>query len=168
MIPTWIYFKVIRFSSFIDLLKISKPKVCEALCDLYKMQKPSGKPNIKLLISSLSALRKIRNSCAHNERVYDFKRDNGRIFEPVIQSLRHTYCLTRDQKIIDALIYLKYYLDSYDYERLILGFKELLVNLQASISVQAFDKVRAATGVKQIADLDDLLKNKIIKNYNKF
>ena len=167
-IPTWIYFKVIRFSTFITTLTLCKDDVCASLCNLYKMIKDNGKPNYKLLINSLQFLRTIRNSCAHNERVYDVKRPNGRIIEPVILSMRKVYQRQRDQMIIDCLIYLKYFLDPKDFEELINHFYTLLVDLQSNISVNAFDRVRARLGFKNLDDVLILKTNKIIKIYNKF
>lgn len=69
-IPTWIMIKVVNFSTFIDVLHNSKTNVTHAICKLYSMYDDNNLPNVKLLISSLHWLRRVRNSCAHNERVY--------------------------------------------------------------------------------------------------
>ena len=87
-IPTWIMFKVVNFSTFIDLIRYSKTDVSHSLCHLYGLEDDKGHPNVKLLIGSLHWMRKIRNSCAHNERVYCLCRqrkekssNTGRIIE---------------------------------------------------------------------------------------
>lgn len=167
-IPTWVYFKVIRFSTFITSLTLCKDDVCNSLCDLYGMKKANGQPNIKLLISSLQFLRTIRNACAHNERVYDINRPNGRIIEPVLLSMRPVYQRTRKQMILDSIIYLKYYLDPEEYEKMIDSFHALLTNLQNNISINAFDRVRARLGFKNLNDLLLLKQDRFMKNYNKF
>lgn len=167
-IPTWIYFKVIRFSTFITTLTLCKDEVCNSLCCLYSMIKMNGKENVKLLISSLQFLRTIRNSCAHNERVFDICRNNGRIIEPVILSMKRTYTKIRDQRILDCLIYLKYFLDPTDYDDLIDSFYELVLDLNHNISRNAFDRVRAQLGFKTLSDIELLKVNKIYKKYNKF
>lgn len=69
-IPTWIMIKVVNFSTFIDVLHNSKTNVTHAICKLYSMYDDNNLPNVKLLIGSLHWLRRVRNSCAHNERVY--------------------------------------------------------------------------------------------------
>ncbi len=71
-IPTWIMIKVVNFSTFIDVLQNSKTNVNHAICKLYSMYDDNNLPNVKLLIGSLHWLRRVRNSCAHNERVFVF------------------------------------------------------------------------------------------------
>ena len=86
-IPTWIMFKVVNFSTFIDILNCSKKDVSHSICNLYDLYDDRGFSNVKLLIGSLHWMRKIRNSCAHNERVYclsrtsEQRRRSGRIIE---------------------------------------------------------------------------------------
>lgn len=167
-IPTWVYFKVIRLSTFITTLTLCKPIVCESLCKLYGMEKANGNPDIKLLISSLQFLRKIRNACAHNERVYDISRPNGRIKEKVLLSMRSVYQRSREQKVLDCMIYLKYYLDPKDYKKTIDSFYELVKNLESNISKNAFDRVRARLGFKNLNDILFLKTPNFVKNYNKF
>ena len=72
----------------------------------------------ELLISMLHWMRKIRNACAHNERIYGVTRDNGRVNQPYIAFLSNPKIHTRhrSQKIIDIIIYLKYFLNDTDYK----------------------------------------------------
>lgn len=112
-IPTWIMIKVVNFSTFIDVLSNSKNGVTHALCKLYDLKDDKGYYNVKLLIGSLHWLRKVRNSCAHNERVYCIKqlparndKNSGRILEGYFRSLRPTYLKDKDKKIMDLLVYL--------------------------------------------------------------
>lgn len=77
-IPTWIMIKVVNFSTFIDILRCSKREVSHSLCELYGLKDEDGHNNVKLLIGSLHWMRKIRNSCAHNERVYCLTRKQER------------------------------------------------------------------------------------------
>lgn len=168
-IPTWIYVKVINFSTFIDFLSCCKNDLKDSLCNLYGMLDAKGNYDYKLLIGSLHWLRKVRNSCAHNERIFMMERKNARIKEKyILNDLRKVYSRTPDQKIFDLLIYLKYYLDDNDYLDLITNIKEALNKLSVSLSSNVFNNIRASLGVKNISDLDDLLKNKAEKQYNKF
>lgn len=96
-IPTWIMFKVVNFSTFIDLVKYSKTDVSHSLCHLYGLEEDNGRPDVKLLIGSLHWMRKVRNSCAHNERVYclsghqERRGNTGRILEKYFRLLGSGY-----------------------------------------------------------------------------
>lgn len=90
-IPTWIMLKVVNFSTFISVLQYSKTDVTHSICQLYGMSDINNLPNVKLLIGSLHWMRKVRNSCAHNERIYclcrdrdKFHKNSGRIKEQYI------------------------------------------------------------------------------------
>ena len=151
-IPTWIMIKAVNFSTFIDILDFSKQDVRQALCRLYGMNDPTS--NFKLLIGSLHWLRKVRNSCAHNERVYSISRPVGRIVEPYISALRPSYSRERGQTLFDLLIYLKYYLPPMEFSGVVSDFKAILFELKGNIAPAAFENVRGQMGVKSISDLD--------------
>ncbi|MCI9617984.1 MAG: Abi family protein [Eubacterium sp.] len=175
-IPTWIMIKVVNFSTFISVLSCSKKSVTHSICKLYGMFDSKELPNIKLLIGSLHWLRKVRNSCAHNERIYcihqadsNNKRKNGRIIETYINSLQKTYLKNDEKRIFDLLIYFKYYLPQNEFEMMINELYDMLKQLSDSITENAFDNIRGAMGIK---DLEDLLKLQRLPkkkiDYNKF
>ena len=168
VIPTWVLTKFIRFATFVDFIKYGNDEIKRSLCELYSIYSNNGHPNYKLLINSLHWIRTIRNMCAHNERVYDCKRANGRINESYIMSLPQSYQNERDQKIIDLLIYLKYYLSSDEYCELITEIKSLLLKLQNKLHNNAYDNVRASIGFKDINHLDLLLMSNKTISYHKF
>lgn len=174
-IPTWIMIKVINFSTFIDVISFSKTDVSHSLCKLYGLEDAKGQPDVKLLIGSLHWMRKIRNSCAHNERVYCLTRNNnprkrsGRILEKYFRLLGTRYTTNLDQKLFDLFVYFKYYLPKGEYKQFISELKGMLNNLKSKIHPHAFEYVRAQMGIKNLADLDFLLnmpKDEI--EYNKF
>ena len=168
-IPTWIMFKVINFSTFIDVIKYSKMDVSHSLCNLYGLYDKNGFPNVKLLVGSLHWMRKIRNSCAHNERVYCLTRKSGRIVENYLDQLSAGYRRKSEQKLFDLFIYFKYYLPTNEYKQFINELKGMLKNRQGKIHPQAFDYVRGQIGIHNLSDLDSLLnmqKDEI--EYNKF
>lgn len=175
-IPTWIMIKVVNFSTFIDVLSNSKTDVTHALCKLYDLKDDAGYYNVKLLIGSLHWLRKVRNSCAHNERVYCIKqipdrndKNSGRILEGYFKSLRPTYLKDKDKKIMDLLVYFKYYLTDKDFKDMMGELQKMLLKLQADVSTNAFDNVRGKMGIKNLNDLEtlkNLPKAKIL--YHKF
>lgn len=174
-IPTWIMIKVVNFSTFIDIVRFSKTDVPHSLCKLYGLENTNGHPNVKLLIGSLHWMRKIRNSCAHNERIYCLSRSqdryghSGRILEKYLKMLGPRYSRDLDQKIFDLLIYFKYYLPKSEYKLFISELKSMLIDLQSKIHPHAFEYVRAQIGIKNLSDFDYLLnlpKDEI--EYNKF
>ena len=174
-IPTWIMFKVVNFSTFIDLVRYSKTDVSHSLCHLYGLEDPEGHPNVKLLIGSLHWMRKIRNSCAHNERVYCLTRrqerrgNTGRIIEKYFEMLSSGYTRNLEQKLFDLIVYFKYYLPKNEYKHFIGELKTMLINLQSKIHPHAFEYIRGQMGIRNLTDLDRLLdfpKDEI--EYNKF
>lgn len=174
-IPTWIMFKVVNFSTFIDLVRYSKTDVSHSLCHLYGMEDENNYPNVKLLIGGLHWMRKIRNSCAHNERVYCLTRrqerrsNTGRIIEKYFQMLPSGYTRNLEQKLFDLIVYFKYFLPRNEYKQFITELKNMLLNLQSKIHPHAFTYVRSQMGIRDLDDLDTLLdfpKDEI--EYNKF
>ena len=114
--------KVVNFSTFIDILRCSKREVSHSLCELYGLKDEDGHNNVKLLIGSLHWMRKIRNSCAHNERVYCLTRKqerrshSGRILENYFRMLSNGYSRDLDQRLFDLIVYFKYYLPKSEYK----------------------------------------------------
>ena len=162
-IPTWIMFKVVNFSTFIDLIKYSKTDVSHSLCNLYGLYDDNGHYNVKLLIGSLHWMRKIRNACAHNERVYcltrkpDKRGRSGRIMEKYLRTLRSGYTRNLEQKLFDLFVYFKYYLPNSEYKQFMKDLKSMLLNLQIKIHPHAFEYVRGKIGILNLDDLDGLL-----------
>lgn len=162
-IPTWIMIKVVNFSTFIDIIKVSKSDVSHSLCHLYGIEDEKGRPNVKLLIGSLHWMRKIRNSCAHNERIYCLTRKqesrghSGRILGKYFRMLSQGYSRDLDQKIFDLIVYFKYYLPKKEYKLFIQELKKMLITLSEKIHPHAFEYVRAQMGIKNLTDLDLLV-----------
>lgn len=167
-IPTWIMVKVINFSTLIDLISVSKNMVKDSLCELYGIKDKDGYNDYKLLIGSLHWMRKVRNSCAHNERIYGMGAKNERILTPYFNLLPRSYTRCRDRMIVDLLVYMRYYLDNRNYKKFITEIKEMLLELQKDIKPAAFNKVRADLGIKDLSHLDILLSISKKIEYNKF
>ncbi len=177
-IPTWIMVKVVNFATFIDILRVSKIPVLHSLCHLYGIYDKNGYCNVKLLIGSLHWLRKVRNSCAHNERIYNLQETfskgkyntTGRIKEIYLSQLNSSYVLSDSGKrIIDLLVYLKYYLPPKEYKRLINIIINLMSNLKNAVPPVAFDNICISMGIHNFTDIEklkELSKDEI--KYNKF
>ena len=175
-IPTWIMIKVVNFSTFIDVLHNSKTNVTHAICKLYSMYDDNILPNVKLLIGSLHWLRRVRNSCAHNERVYCIHqtqaRNNSassRILDPYYTQLPTSYSRCTEKNIFDILVYFKYFLPTEEFTPMIIELKNMLIELQNTLQTNAFDNVRGQMGIKNLNVLDALIalpKSKI--EYHKF
>ena len=174
-IPTWIMIKAVNFSTFINVLQYSKKDVYSSICRLYQIMDERNFPNKKLLIGALHWMRTVRNSCAHNERIYCISRDNetnkrsGRIIETYIRSLRPSYQRDKRQCLFDLCVYFKYFLPADEFQSFIADLKAQLFKLKSRISENAFEAVRGKMGIKNMDDLDILIslpKDEI--NYNKF
>ena len=120
-------------------------------------------------------MRKIRNSCAHNERVYCLSREKdkhghgGRIKDNYILALRPSYSRDPGQRIFDLVIYFKYYLPQKEFRQFVKELLSMLQKLKAQVHPNAFDYVRGQMGIKHLDDLNVLLnlpKDPI--EYNKF
>lgn len=168
-IPTWILTKTVNFSTMISFIENSKYKVKDDLCELYGLKLDAGGYNHQLLISSLHWFRIVRNSCAHNERIYGIERKNKRVTTDIyLKELPKAYSRDGDQKIMDLIIYMRYYLPDKEYVEFVREIKKLLSNLKEKIIPAAFDKIRGDMGIKDLSHLDVLVaKNKKI-NYNSF
>lgn len=162
-IPTWIMLKVVNFSTFIDIIQYGKTNISHSLCRLYDLTDENGHADVKLLIGSLHWMRKIRNSCAHNERVYCLTRRHeqrgrsGRILEKYLRLLGGGYVRDLDQRIFDLIVYFKYFLPKNEYKQFIYDLKNMLISLQSRIHSHAFEYVRGQIGIKNLSDLDKLL-----------
>lgn len=163
-IPTWIMIKVVNFSTFIDVLHNSKTNVTHAICKLYSMYDDNNLPNVKLLIGSLHWLRRVRNSCAHNERVYCIHqtqaRNNStssRILDPYYAQLPTSYSRCTEKNIFDILVYFKYFLPKEEFAPMIMELKSMLIELQNILQPNAFDNVRGQMGIKNLNVLDTLI-----------
>lgn len=169
-VPTWIFVKVINFSTFINFLNICKPEVVNSICELYSIHDSYGNPSPDLLISILHWMRKIRNSCAHNERIYGITRDNGRVNQPFNQFLANpkTYTKHRTQRIIDIIVYLRYFLNDQEYKIFVEEIKKSFNKLGTQLNPNAFEKVRAETGIRNITVLDELANTTKDIKYNNF
>jgi Abortive infection bacteriophage resistance protein len=169
-IPTWIMIKVINFATFIKILECGKTEVSHALCELYDLIDCRGYPNVKLLTGSLHWFRHVRNSCAHNERIYCLSGSkNSRIKERYISDLSPHYRREEEKKIFDLIVYFKYYLPNNEYTDFINEFYALLCGLKDQIHPNAFDYIRGKIGIRELNDLltlRDMKKNDI--DYNKF
>ncbi len=166
-IPTWIMAKVISFSNFISFLNYSKDEVKQALCHIYGIVDASGRYDFSLLIGSLQWLRIVRNSCAHNERIYTMRSNDGRIKTPYLEELAPSYASGRDKRIMDLLVYLKYYCPHKEYVAFIKKVDQALRLLQKEIKPAAFNDVRAKLGIKDMSHLEKLCQNPKRINYNK-
>lgn len=169
-LPTWVFIKVINFSTFIDFIKISKPDVINSICHLYSIFDPYGNTNPALLISMLHWLRKVRNSCAHNERIYGITRNNGRVKHPFNVFLNNPkpYINHRSQHLIDLIVYLRYFMEDVEYQELLFQIKNQFLTLQSQLNKNAFEKVHAETGIKNINVLEELSATTKKIDYNRF
>lgn len=169
-IPTWIFVKTLNFSTFIEFLAICKDDVINSICDLYGIKNANRENDYKLLITMLHWLRKVRNACAHNERIYGIIRVKGRRMQPFKEFLEglNAYTREKDQRIIDLLVYLRYFIEDINYKTFIEEIESMFNGLKDNIEDFPFNRVRKETGIKNIQHLEKL--KEYVKNieYNKF
>ena len=60
---------------------------------------------------------------------------------------------------------MKYYLDPESYAIFIKDIKEILISMEKMLSSNVFANIRAATGIKDVIDLDSLLLSPNRKQY---
>jgi abortive infection bacteriophage resistance protein len=160
-IPTWILVKVINFNTFIDFLNITRKDVKDSICDLYGLKNRKDYSDYKLLQGSLHWIRKIRNACGHNERVYDMQM-GGRIDLKYFDTLPKTYSVKRGQNktMLDLLVYMRYYLSDDDYIRMLEEIEGLLRGLEEKIEKYAFEIIRSKMGIKSLGHFEEFKKLK--------
>lgn len=174
LVPAFIMTKVVYFFTFILFLDQCKPPVKERLCRLYGVCTSAGQPDPALLIESLHWLRQVRNVCAHNERLFTY---DGATRGLVTHRTTDRYtCLLPPQyhsgqspkKVLDFLVYCKYYMDDPAYRALVRQVQELLSTLDSQIPPTAFQYVLAQIGLTQACDLQCLLAEPKRIDYHNF
>lgn len=164
-VPSWLMFKFIGFSTFVTLLGFVRVKVRDDICNLYDIVGENGVVDHDLLIDALHWLRKVRNVCAHNERVYDAKA-KSRIIERYFKMMPSEYLRSNeDKKIVDLLVYLKYFLDANDYAGLIGQLSAMLRRLEGELIPKAFATILNDMGIVRQDDLEMLLREKRVSDY---
>lgn len=113
-------------------------------------------------------MRWVRNSCAHNERVYGMLRTGQRKITKYHGLLTSRYRYERDKNLVDLFIFIKYYLPHNEYVIFIGKIKDLLSDLEGKIYEEAFLRVKNAIGLRQIQHLDRLLNNSKEIEYKKY
>ncbi len=94
--------------------------------------------------------------------------NGGRINSHYFDLMSNRYLKERTKKIIDAIVFMKYYLEKDDFERMVKALKKSLDKLKSKIKTNAFEKVRADLGIKDIGHLELLLLSSKKIEYNKF
>jgi len=150
-LPTWVVTKAINLGTFINFLKYSPASLKKSFCTLYGLHE-DGYFDETLMIGSLHWMRLIRNSCAHNERIYCIS-GQGRIVDRYIRKLGKRYWKNINRKIFDLLIYMKYYLMHDDYKKFINEIIEMMKDLENQVSAFAFQNIRGNMGIKKMEDL---------------
>lgn len=155
-IPTWVFVKTLNLSTFIDFFKICKTDVKDKVCSLYGIVDEKGKPDHNLMISMMHWMRKVRNSCAHNERIYGMKRNNKRVkrvFDYFLPNKSYYVNKHSSQRIMDLIVYLRYYLPDSEYIAFIEEIERLLIKLKNDINVNVFAQIRSELGISNTDDL---------------
>jgi len=153
-IPTWIMIRVINFSSLIYWIFASKYEVRDSICTLYGLDLNTNPTS--LLEGCLHWIRIVRNACAHNERIFCLT-TSSRFYEYYFQQLNTRYNRTSKKHLMDLFVYCKYFLSESDFNGMIGDIREKLLELQQTIDILPFARVRNAMGIKKLTDLDKFM-----------
>jgi len=166
-VPSWIMEKCIKFWHIEELIECSPLIVRKALAEMYNIDSKDEKRfnELRLLKNQLKTLRKVRNECAHNERIFDYFKQGGRISTKYHSHLGGKYSKSRDLRIIDLLIHMKYFLSHEEHTLLIIDVYKLLNDLKNKINKYAFSRIKNNIGLRHPADLLRLLELKHDINY---
>ena len=152
--PMWIVTKAIEFKTFITLLRYSNDNVIKDLCDIYGIENTERTKAKDYLLSFLSWIRKVRNVCVHNERLYNYY-GKGRIKETIIENtFGSRYSKYREAKyLFDLLVYLCYFLSSDEYCLLIDNLLIIIKEYKDVAGKELFKKIRKEMGIHDLNDL---------------
>lgn len=156
-VPTWILMKTISFATFIQFLNVAPVEVKDKICKLYHICDAQGRNNYKLLIGSLHWMRQVRNACAHNERIYDMNATGKRKNSIHMNLMGDEYSKYRSQRVIDIIVFFKYYLDTCEFKIMLDKFKGMLMILNQGLEEKPFVIILESLGILRISDLDKLL-----------
>ncbi len=165
-VPTWAMIKIIKFTTFIELVRLSKKELRVKLCCLYNIEFDEKINKFTVFIGAMQWMRKVRNACAHNERVYEIRCNTNRVVSNYHRTLTTSYSNNRINKsIMDLIIYLKYFLSTSDYQKVTGKINDKLRVLRGELGEQVFTKVRSMLGVKSVDNFYTLHKNVKEINY---
>lgn len=121
-VPLWASMKAITFGSVSKMFSLCLPKIQSGVSKEFADVSP------EMLAGMLDMLTRVRNVCAHNERLYDFSVEKRRAIQdtPVHASLRIPRTPSGRYKLgktdlFAALICFKYLLDDADFKRAVSG-----------------------------------------------
>ena len=134
--------------------KLIKCEVRDSICTLYGLDLNTNPTS--LLEGCLHWIRIVRNACAHNERIFCLT-TSSRFYEYYFQQLNTRYNRTSKKHLMDLFVYFKYFLSESDFNGMIGDICEKLLELQQTIDILPFARVRNAMGIKKLTDLDKLM-----------
>lgn len=157
IIPTWVMMKVIRFTTFILFIKLSKIMIKKSICNLYGIEYKQRDNDFSILLGALNWMRKTRNSCAHNERIIFLKDSNTIVITKYHKLLTTQYKnRLRTKQVVDLIIFLKYFNTKTEYNKLINFLLYELKNIEHVVGPHVYDSIRASLGIRQVRHLEFL------------
>ena len=166
-IPTWAMIQGISYSTYLIFIKDVKKEVQNELTKIYQLQNTYGIYIFDYFYKIIDLFRELRNKCAHNEKIFDFEFNDEHIDEIVsMELLRKGFKFPENIKLINIIIYLKYFLDDIDYKIFINRLLKELKRLYDKINKNSFYTVLSDLGINS-SEMLKIIKNvKIKKSYN--
>ena len=153
VIPTWVMTKVIKFTTFISMIELSKKELRVHICNLYGIEHKSRNNDFKYLFASLNWMRKTRNACAHNERIIFLKDSSKVAITQYHKQLTFAYNTRRNKQIVDLLLYLKYFNTQQEYNKLINFVIKELKDMEMVVGSYSYNRIRSSLGIRDIGHL---------------
>jgi abortive infection bacteriophage resistance protein len=167
-IPTWVMIKVIKMTTFSRFLELSDKNVKIAICMLYDMEFDSNNNDYKIMFSALNWIRKARNACAHNERIIFIEDENHAVITKYHKNLTTAYKQrNRKKQVIDLLIFLKYFNNKKDFNKLVKAIEIELNQMKEVIGDIVFEKIRVGLGIRNVEHLQVISSEPKIIDYTK-
>lgn len=165
VIPTWAMIQGIAFSTLQIFIRDTRKEVKKELVRIYQFKDQYEVFSFDLFDRSFDLLRDVRNKCAHNERTYCFVNQDQIFEEKIYSELKCKGMLTHPNecRVINAIIYIRYYLTTEEYEKFINRIKNGLGDLRKKISKKAYERVLEIMGFASMDVFKTILEIPVIK-----
>lgn len=153
-LPFWVIIKLIRFTTLSRLVQLSKKELRIYVCDLYDIEYESRSNDFRVLEGALNWLRKVRNACAHMERVLYLEDRSTVVITKYHKLLTGSYRQRRRKKqIVDLLIFLKYFNTKKEYRNLINNLINHINDIGRIVGPHVQNNIRASLGIRDVEHL---------------
>ena len=165
-IPSWAMIQAISYSTFLIFIRFVKQSVRDGLVKIYQIKDENELYSFEMFYNAIDLFRDLRNKCAHNEKIYNYKNDSEIIKDKIMSELNKINSLIPDGcRLINCVIYLKYFLLDEEFEQFINRLKNCFTNLRSVISESIYNDILRQFGINNILCLDKITEYKVKKSF---